>query len=509
MLARYLPLSVLIILFILSLYIPPMINPDSGIGFLVLRNMLEGGAFNTLTAPDPTNITKDVVTFLTWWSPGQYLVPGSFIWLGADYGLAVSLTGLFATFIGVVGWIQVGRSFKVSFFVLFLFVMGLSTFSHVTQHFRVYHGGEVLLFAAAPWSLYAMQWAVNKPPILCLVVSLLSAALLFFAKLTGIIVFATNVAAISVSALVSERRVSPSIMAMWLASAIGALCFLMFWLARGPVPAGGSTFTFRWLPIWFSVTGAAFSGVSGLDFLLWFLGHPWVQIMSGQRGTELLIYVLGPLGLVLMVWVWFRLRRTRYREMAVLLLTIILLYTIAGAMYLRGAYIFQDRHFRYVGILFFLLLLTAIDQWRVPLAKNLVWVVVIVLGLYGLKQSFTGAYAQMRAGYYDPMAGISQEISPAILEYMRSEIIQHNYRRPIAVVPSPSAGVSLPRFRIIAPFKEIRAHKWAGRAEKIFVVVHEEMLLNGKAEAILRSFISYEFDDWRQMKLDGMIIYTQ
>ena len=51
--------------------------------------------------------------------------------------------------------------------------------------------------------------------------------------------------------------------------------------------------------------------------------------------------------------------------------------------------------------------------------------------------------------------------------------------------------------------------KWAGRAEKIFVVLPEEMLLNGKAEAILRLFTNYEFDNWKHTKLDGMIIYTQ
>jgi hypothetical protein len=55
----------------------------------------------------------------------------------------------------------------------------------------------------------------------------------------------------------------------------------------------------------------------------------------------------------------------------------------------------------------------------------------------------------------------------------------------------------------------IAAQRWAGRTEKIFVVVEEEMLLNGKAEAMLRSFTDYEFDNWKKMKLDGMIIYTQ
>src|SRR4029453_16805079 len=164
-----------IILFLGSLYIPPRIFVDSGLGFLALRSMLEGGAFNSITVADPANIANDVAIFLTSWSPGQYLVPGIFIWLGTSYGLAVSLTALIATLIGVAGWIQVARSFAVSSFVLFALLVGLNTFSYVTLSFRMYHGGEVLLFAVAPWSLHVMRLAANKTPIFCLAISLLSA----------------------------------------------------------------------------------------------------------------------------------------------------------------------------------------------------------------------------------------------------------------------------------------------------------------------------------------------
>jgi hypothetical protein len=516
--AIYLPLLIPIILFVSSLYIPPVMNADSSIGFLVLHSMLDGGAFNNFTDPDPANIANDVVTFLAAWSPGQYLLPGSLIWLGTDYGLALSLTTLIATLIGVVGWIQVARSFGVSSFVLSVFVLGLSTFSYVTLPFRIYTGGEVLLFAAAPWSLYAMCWAANQTPILSLTMSLISVALLFFVKLTGLVVFATNVGAISLLAL-SQRRLSSSTIAMWVASAIGALCFMMFWLPRGWVAASGSTFTFNWFPIWFSLTGVVFSGTSALECLGWFVGHPWVRIIPNfDWATSSLNYVFGPLGLLLVVWVWFRIRHTRYREMAVLLLSAILLYAIAvAAMYLRGAAIeLEERHFRYAGILFFLLLLTAIDQWRVCFARGLAWAGVILLGFYGLKSSATGAYAQMRAGY--SMSGIYQDIvSPAALEYMRSEITRNNVQRPVAVVPSPStapAALGLPRVRIIRifphlPLETSLRNKWAGHAEKIFVVMPEEMLLNGKAESTLRSFTGYELRNWRQTKIDRMIIYTQ
>jgi hypothetical protein len=530
-LAIYLLLSVPIILFIVSLYVPPTMIPDSGVGFFVLRHMLEGGAFNTFTTPDASNIAEDTVIFLTWWTPGQYLVPGAFVWLGVNYGLALSLTSLVATVIGIVGWIQLARSFGVSPAVLFLFALGLTTFSYVTVPFRTYHGGELLLFAVAPWSLYVMSCVLTRPPILCFAISFLFGVLLFLAKLTGVIVFASNVAALSVLTLVSQRRLSSSLIAMWVGSAIGASCFVFFWLGHGPVPAGGTTFVwlgpgpvsaggttfaFSWFPIWFSVTGATFSGISGVDFLSRLLGHPLVGILVGESGTQLLSKILGPLGLVLMIWVWFQLRHTRHRDMAVLLLAIIVLYTIAVAtMYLRGASVdFEERHFRYAGILFFLLLLTAVDRWHKIWAKGWVCAVVVVLGLYGLKQFFTGAYAHMRSGYYDPFTGITQEVvSPRVLQYLHSEMIQHNYRRPIVVIPSSSAAISLPRFGIFyipdLSTEDIVARKFAGRAEKIFVVIQEEMRLNGKAEAILRSFTGYAFENWTEMKLDGMVIYTQ
>jgi hypothetical protein len=501
-LVRYLPLLVPIILFLGSQYISPLIFIDSSMGFLALRSMLEGGAFNSITVADPANIANDVAIFLTWWSPGQYLVPGSFIWLGTSYGLAVSLTTLIATLIGVAGWIQVARSFAVSSFVLFVFVLGLNTFPYVTHPFLMYWGGELLLFAAAPWSLYAMRWAANKPPIVCFTISLLSAALLFFAKLTGLVVFASNVIAISLVALANQRRLDSSTIAMWVASAIGALCFMVFWVARGQVAEHWSTFSFSWFPMWLSVAAAAFSGIYGLGL---FLAHPWMQI-----NFEWAIELLAAVGLLLMVWVWNRLRHTRYRDMAVLLLAIILIYAITVATtfrYLRGIS-FEDRHFRYAGILFFLLLLTAADQWRAPLAKGLACLVVIVLGLYGLRNYTTFAYAQMRTGYYDPTAGISQAISPAVLEYLRSEVRRHNFQRPIAVIATPSAAISLPTFRIIIIGWEQQPSKWAGRAEKIFVVVPEE-LLKDETEVILRAFTDYEFDNWSQMKLGGMIIYSQ
>ncbi len=507
--ASYVPLLVPILLFIVSLYIRPTINFDSGYGFLALRNMLDGGAFNVVPVPDPADIANDRATFLSWWTPGQYVVPGAFVWLGTDYGLAASLTALIATLVGVVGWVQVARSFNVTPFALLLFASGLVTFRHVTLPFQTYNGGEVLLFAVAPWSLHGMRWTVDKSAATCFAISLLAAALLFFAKLTGLVVFGANVLAISLLEAMRQHRVTSAVLAMWTASAIGAVLFMVFWHARGEVPAGVSGFAFNWPAIWFPLTGAVLSGVSGLDLLSWLLPH----------ASDLLVatYVLGPLSLLLMAWIWLRVRDTRYRAMGVCLFVVIAFYvTLVAALYFRGAPIsLHERHLRYAGILLFLLLLVAIDQWRPPL-KALGPLLVGAFAVYGLTSYAVSARELARERFYDPPSGTSQQIvSPVVLEHLRLEMLRHHWRHPIAVLPSTEAAIGLPGFRIIVipqdfPIPEMMAGQtWAGRADKIFVVLQGNTLGAGKAEALLKFFLDYEFGRWSQTQMDGMIVYSQ
>jgi hypothetical protein len=474
--------------------------------------MQEGGAFNTIAAPVPEDIVSDILTFQGWWSPGQYMAPGFFVWLGADYGLAMSLTTLFATLFGVIGWGHVARDFTVTPFILLLFLSGLVTFRYTTLAFPIYHGGEVLLFAVAPWSLYALQRALDKPPAACLVISLLTIVVLFFAKLTGLIVFAANVLTISALDVLRERRVRSSTLAMWAASAIGSLLFFVFWVPRGETLMSGQ-YALSWDAIWSPITSVALSGFSGLDLLSWLFRHLSVSIPE----VDLEDYLLGPLGLLLIVWVWRQLRDTRYRPMAICLLLIITFYAIAiAALYVRqGSISVDDRHLRYAGILFFLLLLVAIDQCRAS-AKTLTFLFVIAFTTYGILSYAVKARELMQSRYYDSHSGISQQVvSPRVLEYLRSESAIHNADRPVVVLPALDAAIGLPRFRVIyirldvlSPAM-IKSKKWAGRVDKIFIVVQQQMLANGKAEALLKSFVDYEFSKWNGIQLEGMVIYHQ
>jgi hypothetical protein len=505
----YVPLLIPIILFLVSLYIRPTIQVDSGFGFLALRSMLEGSGFNMVSEPDAANIANDVAEFQVWWSPGQYLVPGVLVWLGTSYGVAVSLTTFLSIVIGVIGWAQVARSFGVTRFVLLAFLSSLATFRYATLSFQTYHGGEILLFAVVPWCLYWQRSAVLKPPIACFAISLLLAALLFVAKLVGLIVFAANVLAISLYEIVRQRRLSASVLAMLAAAAVATLCFVVFWLAHGAagtitVPAltavvlsAGSGETSSWPVILFPLSGAVFSGFSVLDLLT-------------RRFSLAVTYLLAPLSLILLFWIWYRLLHTRYRTMATILLVIIAFYT--SAFVLIFIYVplgeISERFLRYAGLLSLLLLLVALDQWRTRVAKGIALVIVAVFAAYGFTSYAVGARGLMGGHYYDPVSGTSQRIvSPVVLEYLRSEMREHNWKRAIAVLPTPESAIAIPRFRIITPPTR---QNWFGRVEKIFVVAPKWMSENGEAEAPLKSFVDYKASDWSKLHFDdGTVIYSQ
>src|SRR5262249_17139167 len=362
--------------------------------------------------------------------------------------------------------------------VLLVFLSSLVTFRFVTLSFHMYHGGEVLLFAVAPWCLYWLRCAVLKPPVACFTIALLVAALLFVAKLIGLIVFAVDVLAISLSEIVRQRRLSMSTLAMLATPPVATLCFVIFWLARG---TGGSiTVTaltgneafppITWSAIMFPLSGAAFSGFSALDL---------ARRLSPPDFLAT-IYLLGPFGLTLFIWIWYRLRHTRYRSMATILLAIITFYTSAYVlMYISGILInFEERYLRYAGILSLLLLLVVLDQKRTAVARGVALTGVAVFAVYGLTSYATGARGLTRGHYYDPLSGTSQRIvTPVVLEYLRSEMTEHNWKRAIAVLPTPESAIAIPRFRIIIPTSR---HNWVGRVEKIFVVAPEWM--SGKGE---------------------------
>ncbi|GAH12607.1 unnamed protein product, partial [marine sediment metagenome] len=196
-----------------------------------------------------------------------------------------------------------------------LFICGLATFRYVTLPFRIYDGGEVLLFAAAPWAFLLLREAIERRALLSFAITLLSAAVLFLAKLTGLVVFVSITLTIIAFELVAKRRLTASIIAILAASVMAAIVFQLFWASRGALPSTGTEIQWSWRAILVPIEGVAFSGMGVGALTNWLLVHPSAPIISD---ASLSSYVLGPLGLGMILWIWHCLRNTRYRSMAML-----------------------------------------------------------------------------------------------------------------------------------------------------------------------------------------------
>src|SRR5581483_2040889 len=101
-------ITVLVIVLGILLYSsPPAVFPDPANGFHVMRSMEMGGGFNRIVRADQDDIAQNTPEFLTWWTPGQYLVPYAFrSLLGINTGQASALTITLCQLLGIWGFFK-------------------------------------------------------------------------------------------------------------------------------------------------------------------------------------------------------------------------------------------------------------------------------------------------------------------------------------------------------------------------------------------------------------------
>jgi hypothetical protein len=504
-------------MFVASLRVLPEVTADSGCGFLVLRSMQRGAAFNVALMPDPLDITRDVGAFQTWWSPGQYLVPGMLETLGLRIGVAISLTILLATVCGLVGWRRVATMIDAPRGVTNQFVFGLATVHFVQAGFRVYHGGEVLLFACAPWALLAVLYALRSGPMPAFGITILAGAILFFAKLTGLVVLAAIIIGVSAVEIASARRLRPPVIGIWLAAIVLVMLLQQFWLSRGATPmtaagdglspCSGVVQTARYNPFTFSIASAALSGVSGLTMVSSLASRPLPPVLPKPHITLPLVSVLA---ICLIAWIWWCLRTSQYRQWALRIGAIVLAYiAILVTLYLSGSEIsYEERHLRFSGILIFLLFLMA-TATRTTMVRYVGPLVAGFFGLYGAASYVTGVPRILREQRSDPTSGVTvRATSPAVLAYVRErQHVTPSGERPLVVAPVEVAA-NLRGFRLL-PFHVVESAQWHGLVRNIYVVPRADALSSARWNSLLSAFATYDRRSWREVRFGNFVVFSQ
>ncbi|HVW96627.1 MAG TPA: hypothetical protein VHA56_11725 [Mucilaginibacter sp.] len=338
---------------VLLFFIPPALFPDPANGFQVLRSMQMGSAFNTLTAPDQSDIAQNYTEYITWWSPGQYLVPYFFKLLAnINTGQAMSVTVAIAQLSGLAGlycfFKKIGFSPLVSALSIVFIFCQLAFF----VPYVYYNGGEVLLFSFEGWFLYGCV-AFKKADWKLLLFVLLSGWVGFFFKSSFLWMYGAGLFCLWVRLSYARSGFSAWIKkGLWigLPAMLSMISIYLLFLSKGESPATASKgFKLTSEAFSFPLSTPILSGFSVDDFFNGLLYHFGKPVISHQWAIILLL-TLALLSVLIVLSILRRVPNDEYRLFVIVFYLGALLFF--GMAYLQQLNIsYEARHFRIIGLL--------------------------------------------------------------------------------------------------------------------------------------------------------------
>ncbi len=513
-------LCLAIIAAILALYtvvnaiVRPVIWSDSGWG-LLWWDTRDSLPFNYTYVPSHQDVAKNMVMFMAEWSPGQHVLPALLESLGLDLGLSVIVVVAVASALGLWGWYALYRAFGFNAKTSATAITLAALSRHFAAPFGIYVGGEVLIFAAGPWFLLT-AWKLRDLRPTAVLPLVFGAVVMFFAKLSGMIVAC---AAIGASVLCTgegwfARRTVRRGLTGALAIALVAVIFYFAWYRRG----------------WTAVSAfEGFSLVGLMEAVVFVLASNWSAALSfGDLGNLLFLHpgrqvfvspvplacVFAPLaiGTALLLWRQLRDRHAAYLRFA--------FYTAAayGAVMIviwsNGAAVgVEERYFRTTSLLFLVGAVQCFFDLPSRPLRALALGIAAIAGAYGL-----GSHAvHVRDNLARPMSlrGFRHSAAnQAVIDFVHSiDVPRPDAGSTLVYVPSPEIGLDVRRVRVMAihadfiPAKELAKIVYHGRVPRLYVIVPDKLLADGKAELLLGSFVDYRRDQWRTKSLDGFTCF--
>ncbi|MDP3241411.1 MAG: hypothetical protein Q8M69_13375 [Reyranella sp.] len=495
----------------------PNMYSDSGWGFVGWYTQDRASAFNNALGLDYANISAEVEGFMTTWTPGQHVLPGLVEKLGMSLGLAIIVVVAIFTVLGLFGWFTLYRAFGFSLQTTSVAVAIVACTRFYNLPFTNYTGGEVLLFGVAPWFVL-MAWKLRDLRWFAVLPLLAGTAVMVFAKLNGIIIAAAVVGGAAICGDDAWRRrdtVRKLVVAGVTIGLMGAI-FYVSWYTRGATAASISTEIHRdglLFYISFGVGSLWSSALSLLDLSNYLFLNPGRQIL--QSG-DAIAYTFFPLALATYTITWMRLRhaygeylRFTYSISAATLAFLLL-------MWLTGASIsFEERHFRIPSLLLFVGVVQVFTASRSWLMRISFAAVAGLACLYGVTSFVTRTIANSHYAMGD--RGFRQiNASAEAVAFIRTiDLAGPDAKKTLIFLPSPEIALEVRNARSSSnhadfePLEALKSQVYHGRVDRLYVFVQKRLLSNGKADAILRSFVDYPIDGWTMVPLGDLVCFYQ
>jgi len=334
---------------------PPSIFPDASHGFQVMRSMQMGGKFNMLTAPDQDDISQNSSAFISWWSPGQYLVPYFFqSILKVNTGQASAITIIIFELSGLAGLYCFFRKIGFNSLISAVSLLFIACQVAFIIPFVFYNGGEILLFGFVGWFLYGCL-AVDKPGIKLLAFVLLSGWLGFICKSSFMWLYSAGLLCLwlrlsATNTKVNMRRLVINGIWIGIPAILSLVTIYVFYLSKGATPASAPTgLKLTWQTFSFPLASPLLSGFSVDDLFNGLVFHTTGQVYNPCFIIAVLL-LLAALSLILIAGIIQYVPNNNYRLFLLVFYTVSLLF-FCGA-YLRQLNIsYEARHYRIIGLL--------------------------------------------------------------------------------------------------------------------------------------------------------------
>jgi hypothetical protein len=487
---------IVIILGILLYIAPPSVFPDPANGFRVMQSMEAGGPFNHFVSPDQEDIAKNSSEFLSWWSPGQYLVPYAFkLALGVNTGQASAITITFCQLIGLAGLYAFFK--KIGFTPL---VSALSLLFIACQQFFVvpyvfYNGGEILFFAFVGWFLYGCT-AIKDPGWQLILFVLLAGWVGFFCKSSMLWMYAAGLLYLWIRLSLRKSIADRIKNAIWIVvpAIISVVTIWLFYLSKGENPASGSAdIKFTLKALCFPMASPLLAGFSADDLSHGLIYHTGSVIFPGIWAIIVLL-ILTELSLWLLVSIFKGVPDKNYRLL--ILVYYVLAYVFFSYAYLtQRAISYEARHLRIIGLIVIPGAIYLISNTK-PLYRtmfNLLWVGIAITSIvYAVK-----GYAYNKNKNAHGMTGIAQE---AIDQKSLNKIIALDEQNTNAtfIFVNTSLGLEIKHNRVITlqPISDdlkinFDDYKYDGHAGPVYIVLPESYA-GPKEKFILKAFPGYK-----------------
>jgi hypothetical protein len=317
-----------------------------------MQSMERGGPFNCLVTPDQADLSKNTSDFLTWWSPGQYLVPYAFkLVFGINTGQATALTITLCQLIGLAGlyafFKKIGFTPQVSALSL-LFVASQQFFA---VPYVFYNGGEILFFAFAGWFLYGCT-AIKGPGWQLALFVLLSGWLGFICKSSMLWVYAAGLLYLWIRLSRENNRARWIKNGIWISlpAIVAVITIWLFYLSKGQNPASATSgLKFTWKTLSFPLASPLLSGFSLDDLAHGLIFHTGKPLFSDTVATVVLLALA-----LLSVWLIWRIVNkipdANYR-LVLKVFYIISIFFFSYAYLRQMSISYEARHFRIIGLL--------------------------------------------------------------------------------------------------------------------------------------------------------------